>query len=166
MFDLTGKKALVTGATGGIGGEIARALHAQGASVVLSGTRQEALDQLRDELGDRVGQHLPGIDENLLDELTEALLRDREQLVAQLVDVLAIWIEELVLQIVDECLWIARRQRLHDLIENAPQTPAHVSRQRAEDLAADAQRFGEEPAQLGAGRYADRAERVPGTGKM
>lgn len=53
MFDLTGKKALVTGATGGIGGDIARALHAQGASVVLSGTRQEALDQLRDELGDR-----------------------------------------------------------------------------------------------------------------
>ncbi|WP_085339047.1 3-oxoacyl-[acyl-carrier-protein] reductase [Aquidulcibacter paucihalophilus] len=50
MFDLTGKKALVTGATGGIGGAIARALHASGAQVALSGTRQEALDALRAEL--------------------------------------------------------------------------------------------------------------------
>ncbi len=50
MFDLTGKKALVTGATGGIGGAIARALHAAGAQVALSGTRQEALDALSAEL--------------------------------------------------------------------------------------------------------------------
>jgi len=50
MFDLTGKKALVTGATGGIGGAIARALHAAGAKVALSGTRQEALDALSAEL--------------------------------------------------------------------------------------------------------------------
>ncbi len=50
MFDLTGKKALVTGATGGIGGAIARALHAAGAHVALSGTRQEALDALSAEL--------------------------------------------------------------------------------------------------------------------
>jgi 3-oxoacyl-[acyl-carrier protein] reductase len=50
VFDLTGKKALVTGATGGIGGAIARALHAAGAQVALSGTRQEALDALADEL--------------------------------------------------------------------------------------------------------------------
>ena len=54
MFDLTGKTALVTGATGGIGGAIARALHAQGAHVVLSGTRQAALDALSGELGERV----------------------------------------------------------------------------------------------------------------
>jgi 3-oxoacyl-[acyl-carrier protein] reductase len=50
MFRLDGKAALVTGASGGIGAEIARALHALGASVVLSGTRREALDALADEL--------------------------------------------------------------------------------------------------------------------
>ena len=53
MFDLTGKTALVTGASGGIGAAIARALHAQGAAVVLSGTRQVALDSLAGELGER-----------------------------------------------------------------------------------------------------------------
>jgi 3-oxoacyl-[acyl-carrier protein] reductase len=53
MFDLTGKTALVTGATGGIGGEIAKALHKQGATVVLSGTRAEALESLKTELGTR-----------------------------------------------------------------------------------------------------------------
>ncbi len=54
MFDLTGKTALVTGATGGIGGAIARALHAQGATVALSGTRRDALDVLAGELKERV----------------------------------------------------------------------------------------------------------------
>jgi 3-oxoacyl-[acyl-carrier protein] reductase len=54
MFDLTGKMALVTGATGGLGGPIARALHQQGAVVALSGTRREALDQLAEELKERV----------------------------------------------------------------------------------------------------------------
>lgn len=54
MFDLTGKTALVTGATGGIGGAIARALHAQGATVAISGTRREVLDTLAGELKDRV----------------------------------------------------------------------------------------------------------------
>lgn len=54
MFDLTGKRALVTGATGGLGGEIARLLHKQGASVALSGTRAEKLESLAAELGDRV----------------------------------------------------------------------------------------------------------------
>ncbi|MEI9991569.1 MAG: 3-oxoacyl-[acyl-carrier-protein] reductase [Rhizomicrobium sp.] len=53
MFDLTGKTALVTGASGGIGGAIAKALHAQGASVVLSGTRAEALAAVKAELGSR-----------------------------------------------------------------------------------------------------------------
>jgi len=54
MFDLSGKKALVTGASGGIGGAIARALHAQGAEVALSGTRVEALEALKNDLGERV----------------------------------------------------------------------------------------------------------------
>ena len=54
MFDLTGRTALVTGATGGIGGAIAKALHAQGATVAISGTRREALDALAGELKDRV----------------------------------------------------------------------------------------------------------------
>ena len=53
MFDLSGKTALVTGASGGIGGPIARALHGQGAFVVLSGTRMDALQALAGELGGR-----------------------------------------------------------------------------------------------------------------
>ncbi|KAB0539955.1 3-oxoacyl-[acyl-carrier-protein] reductase [Pseudochrobactrum algeriensis] len=53
MFDLTGRKALVTGATGGIGEEVARALHAQGAIVALHGTRVEKLEALAKELGER-----------------------------------------------------------------------------------------------------------------
>lgn len=53
MFDLTDKKALVTGASGGIGGAIAKALHAAGATVGLSGTREEPLQALAAELGER-----------------------------------------------------------------------------------------------------------------
>jgi 3-oxoacyl-[acyl-carrier protein] reductase len=54
MFDLTGLNALVTGATGGIGGAIATALHGAGATVAISGTRAERLDELADALGERV----------------------------------------------------------------------------------------------------------------
>lgn len=53
MFRLDGKTALITGASGGIGAAIARALHAQGATVALSGTRRDALDALAAELGER-----------------------------------------------------------------------------------------------------------------
>jgi 3-oxoacyl-[acyl-carrier protein] reductase len=53
MFDLSGKAALVTGASGGIGGAIVRALHKQGATVTLSGTRVDALEQLKMSLGER-----------------------------------------------------------------------------------------------------------------
>ena len=54
MFDLTGKTALVTGASGGIGGAVARALRARGAVVTLSGTKREKLEALAGELGDGV----------------------------------------------------------------------------------------------------------------
>jgi 3-oxoacyl-[acyl-carrier protein] reductase len=53
MFDLTGKSALVTGATGGIGAAIARALHGAGATVAVSGTRAPVLEDLKAELGER-----------------------------------------------------------------------------------------------------------------
>jgi 3-oxoacyl-[acyl-carrier protein] reductase len=54
MFDLAGKRALVTGASGGIGGAIATALHRQGATIAISGTRREALDERAGELGEGV----------------------------------------------------------------------------------------------------------------
>ena len=54
MFDLTGKRALITGASGGIGGAVTKALHAQGASVAISGTRAEKLEALASELKERV----------------------------------------------------------------------------------------------------------------
>jgi 3-oxoacyl-[acyl-carrier protein] reductase len=53
MFDLTGKNALITGASGGIGGAIAKSLHAAGATVAISGTRRDPLEALANELGDR-----------------------------------------------------------------------------------------------------------------
>src|SRR5215467_6637458 len=81
MFDLTGKTALVTGASGGIGGAIARAFHQQGAAVAISGTRQDALDQLAGELKERV-HVLPG---NLADkDQVEALVPKAEELMGQL----------------------------------------------------------------------------------
>lgn len=75
MFDLSGKSALVTGASGGIGGAIARALHAQGAQVTLSGTRANALEALAGELKDRV--HVATA--NLSDAgAADALIKDAE----------------------------------------------------------------------------------------
>ena len=73
MFSLNGKTALVTGASGGIGGEIARALHAQGATVTLSGTRREALESLQADLGARAHVALCNLgDPAQVDELPKA----------------------------------------------------------------------------------------------
>lgn len=73
MFDLTGKTALVTGATGGIGAAIARALHAQGAFVVLSGTRESVLQDRASELGERTAAVPANLsDPAAVDSLTEA----------------------------------------------------------------------------------------------
>jgi len=73
MFDLTGKTALVTGASGGIGRAIAVQLHGRGAHVVLSGTRQEALDALAGELGQRVSTSAANLgDAGAVDGLIEA----------------------------------------------------------------------------------------------
>lgn len=83
MFNLTGKTALVTGATGGIGGEIARALHKQGAKVAVSGTRREVLEALAAEIGN--GPVLP-CDLNNKDSV-EALIPDAEKALGQ-VDIL------------------------------------------------------------------------------
>jgi 3-oxoacyl-[acyl-carrier protein] reductase len=81
MFELTGKTVLVTGATGPIGGSIARTLHAQGATVGISGTRREVLDHLASDLGERV-HVLPG---NLADPVeTEALVPRAEEAMGQL----------------------------------------------------------------------------------
>lgn len=69
MFDLSGKSALITGASGGIGGAIAHALHGAGATVALSGTREEALEGLASELGENA-------------HITPANLSDAESLAA------------------------------------------------------------------------------------
>jgi 3-oxoacyl-[acyl-carrier protein] reductase len=80
MFNLSGKTALVTGATGGIGGAIARALHAQGAKVAISGTRREVLDALAAEL-----DGAPVLPCNLTDkDAVEALVPAAEQALGQL----------------------------------------------------------------------------------
>jgi len=81
MFELTGRTALVTGATGTIGATIARSLHGQGATVAISGTRREVLDRLAAELGERV-HVLPG---NLADAAeTEALVPRVEEAMGHL----------------------------------------------------------------------------------
>lgn len=84
MFDLTGKTALVTGATGGIGGAIARALHAQGAVVALSGRNEGKLQALADELGERV--HILPADLSA-EGAPEALAKQAEETMGQ-VDIL------------------------------------------------------------------------------
>jgi 3-oxoacyl-[acyl-carrier protein] reductase len=75
MFDLSGRGALVTGASGGIGNSIARALHGAGAQVVLSGTREDALNELAKDLGE--GAHV--VPASLGDtEAADTLLKESE----------------------------------------------------------------------------------------
>ena len=81
MFDLTGQNALVTGASGGIGGAVARALHAQGAIVALAGTREAALQALAAELGGRT--HILTADLSQPDE-PERLVKEAEAALGQL----------------------------------------------------------------------------------
>ena len=85
MFDLSGQTALVTGATGGIGAEIARALAAQGAKVVLSGTREAVLAELAKELG----QGACTVAANLSDAAAvDALIERAEEALGQPLDIL------------------------------------------------------------------------------
>jgi 3-oxoacyl-[acyl-carrier protein] reductase len=78
MFDLTGKKALVTGASGGIGEAIARVLHRRGAAVAISGTRREALEALAGDLAERV--HVLTCDLAAKDEVETLVPRAEEAL--------------------------------------------------------------------------------------
>lgn len=80
MFDLTGRTALITGASGGIGGDISRALRAQGARVALSGTRRDALDALAAELGGATVLPCDLADKDAV----EALVPDAEKALGQL----------------------------------------------------------------------------------
>ncbi len=81
MFDLTGKCALVTGASGAIGGAIARSLHAQGATVGLHGSRGEALEALAGELKDRAHIFVANLSE---DGVVEKLIPDAEAVLGKL----------------------------------------------------------------------------------
>ena len=84
MFDLSGKSALVTGASGGIGAAVARALHGAGAQVALSGTRREALEGLAGELGERAAVVPCNLSD---DEALAGLIKEAEAAVGQ-VDIL------------------------------------------------------------------------------
>jgi 3-oxoacyl-[acyl-carrier protein] reductase len=85
MFDLTGKVALITGASGGIGGAITKALHAQGATVVLSGTRQEAMDTVKAELGSRAFTVIANLSDTAS---VEALPKAAEEAAGASIDIL------------------------------------------------------------------------------
>jgi len=106
MFDLTGKCALVTGASGGIGSAIARALHAQGATVCLHGTRREVLETLAGELNERVHVVVANLSES--NEVVDKIIPDAEAAMGSL-DILVnnagITRDGLVLRMKDEDFW-------------------------------------------------------------
>ncbi len=106
MFDLTGKKALVTGASGAIGGAIARALHAQGATVALHGSRKDALDALAAELGDRTHVLVANLAEG--DAVVEKMVPDTEAALGQL-DILVnnagVTRDGLIMRMKDDDFW-------------------------------------------------------------
>ena len=82
MFDLTGKCALVTGASGGIGSAIARSLHARGATVCLHGTRHEVLNTIASELKDRVNVVVANLSGS--DSAAEEIVAEAEAAMGQL----------------------------------------------------------------------------------
>ncbi len=106
MFDLTGKTALVTGASGAIGGAIARALHAQGASVALHGSRKDALDALAAELGGRTHVLVANLAGGA--EVVEKMIPDTEAALGP-VDILVnnagVTRDGLILRMKDEDFW-------------------------------------------------------------
>jgi 3-oxoacyl-[acyl-carrier protein] reductase len=106
MFDLTGKCALVTGASGGIGSSIARALYAQGAAVCLHGTRREVLEALAAELGSRAHVVVANLTEG--DEAVDKIIPDAEAAMGSL-DILinnaGITRDGLLLRMKDEDFW-------------------------------------------------------------
>jgi 3-oxoacyl-[acyl-carrier protein] reductase len=102
MFDLSGQTALVTGASGGIGGAIARALHSQGAQVMVAGTRREALSTLANELGE--GTHI-GLADLVDPAAADRLVKDAEAAMGRidiLVNSAGITRDALALRIDDE----------------------------------------------------------------
>ena len=105
MFDLTGKTALVTGASGGLGSAMARALHAQGATVALHGSRKDALDALAGELKERAHVLVANLSEG---DAAEKLIPAAEAAMGQL-DILinnaGITRDGLILRMKDEDFW-------------------------------------------------------------
>lgn len=85
MFDLTGKTALITGATGGIGADIARQFHAQGAFVVLHGTREQVLNDLKNDLKTNVAVVVASLSDN---EAVDNLLKNAEEAAGKPIDIL------------------------------------------------------------------------------
>lgn len=106
MFDLTGKTALVTGASGAIGGAIARALHAQGATVALHGSRRDALETLASDLKERAHVIVANLAES--DAVVEKIIPDTEAALGQL-DILVnnagVTRDGLILRMKDEDFW-------------------------------------------------------------